>query len=373
MKVQEKSTEQGVLVYEPYGCTRSVELHYHCGYPEFIKLPPDLCKKVLVVYDRNLPSATVAAAVKLIGHSAHTVSTLAVVANAKSLSHVIGIWETMLEMSATLVVGLGGGVVCDIVGFASSTYHRGVPHILLPTTLLAMVDAAVGGKTGIDFGGIKNSIGTMHHPLFVHSMLPVLESLDDDHFHAGFAEVIKTIVMFEIDHLNVVEELAIVARSQLSSQDIMALALKSSTLKIRAIEQSEHEREKLLYGHNVGHALEALGAERAMHGRCVAAGMCIEATIAHEMGLVSRLVLERQMAVLSKLGLPVSFPAEVDLLDLMAKMDMYKLADADNYFFHVPVNSTGNNVSGKGSSMLAITKLEFKAWMTEYLDKSSKI
>ena len=207
----------------------------------------------------------------------------------KGLSYLAKIWERLSNEGATrhsLLVNLGGGMVTDMGGFAGATFKRGIRTINIPTTLMASVDAAVGGKTGINFNGLKNEIGSFYPPLCVFIDCEFLRTLDRDNILSGYAEMIKhglissmenytSVMLYDIDTMNY---------SYLNQ-----LVEQSVAVKERIVEEDPKEqgiRKALNFGHTIGHAYESLSfiQERPiLHGHAVAAGIVSELYLSHVM------------------------------------------------------------------------------------------
>ena len=214
----------------------------------------------------------------------------------------------------SLIVALGGGVVGDMAGFAAATWLRGIAVVQVPTTLLAMVDAAIGGKTGVNHPGGKNLIGAFHQPRLVLIDPSCLATLPEREFRAGMAEVIKYGV---IGDEALFEELE-AAGSQLAAIDQLPGSLlqrileRSAAAKARVVAADEREgglRAILNYGHTLGHVVEALcGYGTFLHGEAVAIGMVAAGQLSCELGLWSRADQERQRRVIAAAGLPLAWP-----------------------------------------------------------------
>ena len=200
----------------------------------------------------------------------------------ESLSHV---WSELQRMGATrhsLMVNLGGGMVTDLGGFAASTFKRGIPYINIPTTLLSMVDASVGGKTGINFGGLKNEIGVFNNARSVILDTTFLRTMDHENICSGYAEMLKhglinneemwaELLNFDLESLDNLEHLDILGR----------MVAESVAVKQRIVTEDPTEqgiRKALNLGHTAGHAFESLALERkpVLHGYAVAWGMIVE-------------------------------------------------------------------------------------------------
>ncbi len=212
----------------------------------------------------------------------------------------------------TTVYALGGGVVGDIAGFAAAAFMRGVPHVQVPTTLLAQVDSSVGGKTAINHPLGKNLIGAFHQPQVVICDLETLKTLPDRELRAGLAEVVKYGPIADWSFFEWIEQHA----SALLARDVNALShavQRSCEIKAEVVAQDEREsdlRAILNFGHTFGHAIEAgLGFGRWLHGEAVAAGMVLGAALSAELGLIDSSVSGRIVAVLERLHLPTQAPA----------------------------------------------------------------
>jgi 3-dehydroquinate synthase len=210
------------------------------------------------------------------------------------------------------VVALGGGVIGDMAGFAAACYQRGVDFVQVPTTLLAQVDSAVGGKTGVNHPGGKNLIGAFHQPRAVLSDLGTLRTLPPRELRAGLAEVIKYGLIDDADFLAWIEA----SVDSLLALDVEALAqavLRSCEIKARivAADEREHGQRALLnLGHTFGHALEtAAGYGEWLHGEAVALGMLLAADLSQRLGYIDTADVTRVRELLRRAGLPTEAPA----------------------------------------------------------------
>lgn len=223
------------------------------------------------------------------------------------------------------LVALGGGVIGDLTGFAAATYMRGIPFIQVPTTLLAMVDSSVGGKTGVNHPMGKNMIGAFYQPKLVLMDLAVLATLPKEEFLSGMAEVIKYGVIWDHDLFDYLEK----NREKILAQEQGPLShIISRSCEIKADVVSKDEREGglraiLNFGHTVGHAIETLENYTMRHGEAVAIGMVYAAHFAHRLGLCNVKVPERTERLIAAYGLPTSLsvlkkrPSVTQLLDTM--------------------------------------------------------
>ena len=219
----------------------------------------------------------------------------------------------------SLMVALGGGVVGDMVGFAAATWLRGIAVVQVPTTLLAMVDAAIGGKTGVNHPGGKNLIGAFHQPKVVVIDPDVLTTLPVREFRAGMAEVIKYGVIGDRELFEQLEAQASrlpsggLASLQAIGPEVLRLILeRSAAAKARVVAADEREgglRAILNYGHTLGHVVETLtGYTTYLHGEAVALGLLLAGTIARRMNLWSADAEARQRALVAAAGLPLHLP-----------------------------------------------------------------
>lgn len=204
-------------------------------------------------------------------------------------------------------LALGGGLVCDLVGFLSATYCRGVPVIYLPTTLLAMVDASMGGKTGLNTPLGKNLIGTFTQPYAVCMDMATLQTLPDCEWRNGIAEMIKHSLIADANLFAQMQSSQNLQALQ-NRADLVDLIQKNCAIKKSIVEQDEHEksiRQLLNFGHTIGHAIEALEDYRIGHGEAVAIGMLVECHLAVQAGYLSDTVLEAVHALLHRYALPL--------------------------------------------------------------------
>jgi len=227
-------------------------------------------------------------------------------------------YQHRLERSS-LMVALGGGVVGDMVGFAAATWLRGVAVVQVPTTLLAMVDAAIGGKTGVNHPGGKNLIGAFHQPKAVLIDPEVLTTLPEREFRAGMAEVIKYGVigdpaLFESleAHAQSLPPAGLASREAVGPKVLREILEKSAASKARVVAADEREgglRAVLNYGHTLGHVVETLtGYTTYLHGEAVGLGMLMAGTIARRMNLWDADAEARQRALVAAAGLPLTLP-----------------------------------------------------------------
>ncbi|MEZ5564106.1 MAG: 3-dehydroquinate synthase [Gammaproteobacteria bacterium] len=225
-----------------------------------------------------------------------------------------------------IVVALGGGVVGDIAGFAAAIYQRGVDFIQVPTTLLAQVDSAVGGKTGVNHPGGKNLVGAFHQPICVLADTDTLQTLPDRELAAGLAEVVKYGLIADAELFAWLEKQtdALLRREPAALGHIIR---RSCELKAEVVAQDEHERGRralLNLGHTFGHAIELLsGYGEWLHGEAVAAGTCMAAEFSARLGKLSTADVERIRQLFRRVHLPVS-PPPAEPGQFLAAMGMDK-------------------------------------------------
>ena len=215
-----------------------------------------------------------------------------------------------------VVVAVGGGVVGDLAGFVAATNVRGMPLVQVPTTLLAMMDAAIGGKVAVDLPQGKNLVGAFHQPRFVLADPATLETLPKRELASGWAEAIKHGLILDRELLDSFDRdrTAILALEREVTEDVIQ---RSVAVKARVVSQDEKEtlgvRVLLNYGHTIGHAIEAAsGYGRLLHGEAVSIGMMGAAYISHGMGLLPEADVRRQQRLLEAYGLPVSYGSDID-------------------------------------------------------------
>jgi 3-dehydroquinate synthase len=262
----------------------------------------------------------------------------------KSLESAAILYDRLAEWPAdrqTLVVAVGGGVVGDLAGFVAATYNRGLPLLMVPTTLLAMVDSSVGGKVGVNHPRGKNLIGAFHQPVGVWIDTATLATLPAREYRSGLAEVVKYGVSLDAEFYGHLEENAapLLNRHPLTVGYVVARCCR---LKADVVEKDEREetglRMVLNYGHTFGHAFEsAAGYGGWLHGEAVAAGMACAARLAADRGLIGADVCDRQRQLLEKFFLPVAPRAEWEADELLAAMRRDKKNLAGRLRFILPL------------------------------------
>jgi 3-dehydroquinate synthase len=260
----------------------------------------------------------------------------------KSLAVASYLYDQLAESAAdrkTLVVAVGGGVIGDLAGFAAATWNRGLPLLMVPTTLLAMVDSSVGGKVGINHPLGKNLIGAFHQPAGVWIDTTFLSTLPDREYRSGLAEVVKYGVILDADLFAYLEQHTAAIRAR-NAECVRHIVARSCRLKANIVEQDEREetglRAILNYGHTFAHAFETVGGYGAwLHGEAVSAGMICASQLAERRGLVSAEVTERQRRLLQTFALPIA-PERWPVNELLATMRRDKKAVAGRLRFVLP-------------------------------------
>lgn len=262
----------------------------------------DLNRRVFLVTDQGVPAAYVKA---LAGQCRlHTVFTLPQGETNKCPDQLVNLWEAMLRHGLTrrdCVLAVGGGMVCDLAGFAAACYMRGVDYCSVPTTLLAMADASVGGKTAVNLGGVKNAVGAFYRPKAVLIDPEVLRTLPRRQISNGMAEIVKMGLTLDADLFARFEDPA-------GPGDPEFLITRAVALKRAVVERDEREaglRRVLNFGHTLGHGIEAVqtGRSALLHGECVALGM---------LPMCAPAVRARLLPVLERLELPTAVPLDAD-------------------------------------------------------------
>jgi 3-dehydroquinate synthase len=243
--------------------------------------------------------------------------------DSKSLKEASRLYSDMLHNGMdrkSALVALGGGMIGDLTGFVAATYMRGIPFVQAPTTLLAQVDASVGGKTAVNHPESKNLVGAFHQPKLVVIDTGTLETLSDRDFSSGMAEVIKHGLILDPEFWSFIEDnvTKIMAREISALDEMIAWSCR---IKARIVERDEKEsglRAVLNYGHTVAHAMEsATGYDRFRHGEAVSIGMVCAGIISRARSMIDDVTMERLVSLLSSMGLPTSVPSDLDPLEIV--------------------------------------------------------
>lgn len=242
-------------------------------------------------------------------------------------SKTTGRWADLVEEFGEMglgrdgcVIGLGGGVATDLAGFAAATYARGVVYVAVPTSLLGMIDAAIGGKTGVDLRAGKNLAGAFHHPRLVAVDPDVLDTLSDDELRTGLAEAVKHGAIADAEYFDFLAGSApgILARSAGVLDRLIrgSIRIKTGVVNRDAVEAGE--RAVLNFGHTIAHGLERATAYSIHHGQAVAIGLVAEARLGERIGVTEEGTADRVEATLAALELPTKVPIHVDTEAVLA-------------------------------------------------------
>lgn len=289
-------------------------------------------RRALVVTDQNVAGRYLDVVAESLAQAGFDVCpvTLRPGESQKSLTCASGLYDRMAEFGLDrkcLVVALGGGVIGDLAGFAAATYMRGVAMLQIPTSLLAQVDSAVGGKVAVNHPRAKNMIGAFHQPRGVLIDVRVLTTLPPADFRSGLGEVVKHGAILDAAFFEYLEQHVEPIR-RLDPACLMHVVAENCRLKAQVVQQDETEsghRAILNYGHTLGHALDAVaGYGHYRHGETVALGMVFASALAERLGMVGPEVTARQKSLLAALGLPtelgrVDAPAVVSAMHLDKK------------------------------------------------------
>lgn len=316
-------------------------------------------RKVTVLTDRNLVRSQGAALNELFGEIPMLIVEPG--EGSKSLETLGRVWDFLAEERVDrggALFAVGGGVVGDLGGFAAASYQRGIDFFQLPTTLLAMVDSSVGGKTGINLHAGKNLVGAFHQPKGVFVATGLLGTLPPREFAAGMAEVIKYGLLGDADLFAQLERAPLTA----TSKELSAVIRRCCAIKATIVEADERELAKeggralLNLGHTFGHAIEQVtGYGHYLHGEAVAIGLCAAGRLSQKLGLISTADVQRIDRVVIAHGLPVQLREPLAVSGLLAAMGRDKKVRAGLPRFIV-LNALGKSATRDGiSSELAET------------------
>ena len=253
------------------------------------------------------------------------------------------------------VVALGGGVVGDVAGFVAATFLRGLPYVQVPTTLLAMIDSSIGGKTGVDVPAGKNLLGAFHQPRLVLADLDVLGSLPPQQLASGMAEAVKHGVIADADYFATLERDrdAVAARDPDVLERLVRRSVEIKAAVVAADVREAGRRAVLNFGHTVGHAIEATTKFAALHGEAVAIGMAYEARLAEALGIAARGTASRVTALLERYALPLELPDSATVDALVAAMQLDKKGRDGAVRFALPEAVGRMHAAGTGWTVAA--------------------
>jgi 3-dehydroquinate synthase len=264
----------------------------------------------------------------------------------KSLASAVALWDWLAGSELArrdVIVNFGGGVIADLGGWAASAYMRGLPYVNVPTTLLAQVDGALGGKVAVNHRRAKNLLGAFHQPAGVIAGVSMLATISPRHLRAGLAEAIKKAMIASPAYWRFLEDATerILAREPEALERLVRCA---AAIKTALVEQDPYEsdlRRPLNFGHTIGHPLETVtGYGPLLHGEAVALGMVVEARLAADRGLLEESALARLVALLRRCGLPTraaDLPVPVDGEAVLGAMERVRLIRAGSLRYVLPV------------------------------------
>ncbi|MEO1545629.1 MAG: 3-dehydroquinate synthase [Bacteroidota bacterium] len=281
--------------------------------------------KVFVLVDENTERLCLPKMMPIFEPFVSAVLTISSGEENKNITSCLRLWEALSQKGAdrkSLLINLGGGVLTDMGGFIASTFKRGIDFINIPSTLLAMVDASIGGKTGVDLGSLKNQIGVINQPQMVLVLPELLDTLEERQLVSGYAEMLKHgLIQNETywDHLKITERFSDPAHIQTS------IAIKNEVVLQDPTEQNL--RKILNFGHTLGHAIESYcldnpKKETLLHGEAIAVGMILEAFLSHELKGLSKVAVNEIKATFLKHFPKVGFgPEDIEIIIDLMKYD----------------------------------------------------
>ena len=284
--------------------------------------------------------------------------------SSKSIQVAEGIWQTLIEQKAdkkSAIINLGGGMVSDLGGFVASVYKRGIDFINLPTTLLAMADASVGGKTGLNFSGVKNSLGTFEQPKAVYVYPGFLSTLPRRQLLNGWVEIVKMALIADKSFWRKLKTTSF-------DTDVEWCIQKSLELKNKIVKRDpkdKAERKILNFGHSIGHAIEALLLDtphELLHGEAVCIGMLLESNIAFQKKLLTKPELIEIENTLSQFFRPIAkLPLPQDEILLLLKQDKKNISAKFNFSLLSRI--------GQGNYDIDISEAQIKKALQSYQKK----
>ena len=290
-------------------------------------------RQILIVKDSMVPNETLETLRNALSNSQPMeIKILEIETNekTKSFEGLLPIFEVLNTNKFNrdcLLIGLGGGITTDMVGFVAASYLRGVDLIQIPTTLLSQVDAAIGGKTGINFAGSKNNIGAFYQPKLVLMDIDCLKSLSKSDFTDGIAEIIKHSLIADKNLFTKLENI-FSNNNELSDEDLIQIVYESSLIKAFVVSNDEKEkgdRALLNFGHTYGHAFEAIQSlEGFSHGQAVGLGMICASHLSFLLKKISSEEFERVKNLVKSAGLPHKLPENFDVNDFIEAMSRDK-------------------------------------------------
>ncbi len=301
-----------------------------------------LSKNTLVVMDDHLEKIYSSKITSILSESGFSSKIIVIPSGEenKTLSTISFLWKEFLASGLdrqSTVIAFGGGVVCDLTGFAASTFMRGCNWCAIPTSLLAMVDASIGGKTGFDTEEGKNLIGSFYPPKFVLVDPELLKSLPEIEFVSGMAEIVKHGVINDPDLFTLCSYGPDYIKNNIEEIISKAIKVKVNTIVIDPFEKGI--RASLNLGHTIGHAVEIASHYQIKHGEAVAIGMVLEAHLAEKIGVspAENNIADQISTVLEKIGLPIRIPSYIPKSEILAAVKVDKKKENGTVRFSLPV------------------------------------
>lgn len=289
----------------------------------------------------------------------------------KSIENKIMIEKKLLKLKfnrKSVIVALGGGVVGDLVGFVASTFLRGIDLIQIPTSLVAMVDSSIGGKTGINNDLGKNLIGTFYNPKKIIVNSSFLKTLPESELRQGLAEIIKYGVIYDLRLFKLLEKININFTE--NSQQIINKIIKNCiAIKVKVVEEDFKETDKrsiLNFGHTVGHGLEKLYSYKKSHGDCIGLGMAIEASIANKYFDLNHESLNKIYKILDRFALRSIRYSSTQIKSIIKYMELDKKNKTNKITFSLP-NKIGSIMLNNKKHTIEVSKEKINAVLKEFL------
>ena len=283
--------------------------------------------EIFIVHDVNVAATAEVVASALIRHGQERVKAVIGIKTSeeqKTMETAVGLCERLLEADASrraLVLAIGGGITTDIAGFSASMYKRGIRYANIPTTLLAQVDAAIGGKTGVNLNGYKNMLGAFHMPEFTFLAPDALDGLPVKEVRCGLAEMLKTFLIGDADSYAAAISLLSGKKKMSGLKDFAVRAAEIKAEIVRRDPLEHGERAVLNLGHTFGHAIEHCSGGQIAHGEAVGMGIILAAKLSEGLGLAEKGLAARLKADFESAGLDVECPFGINELAAAMKKD----------------------------------------------------
>lgn len=280
--------------------------------------------KIFLLTDNNIYNIYEEYIINILNKHNYNISTIASGEEYKSIESVLDIYDELIENNYgrnDLFIGFGGGIIGDIGGFIASTYMRGIKYIQIPTTLLAQVDSSIGGKTGFDYRGIKNIIGSFYFPEKTFIDIEFIKTLDKRNIISGFGEILKYGLIDDFSFFNNIVN----SDLEFNTDKLLKIVEKSIETKIKFVNEDKNDhgkRRELNFGHTIGHGIESLyNFERYNHGEAIILGMQYESYIGYLSGKIEEDYLNKILDSLSKLITPIKFDNDEieSIIEIMEK------------------------------------------------------